>query len=270
VLTDSHAHLVSHRYPNEEIAGLVDRSVAAGVTRIVSLTTALDDLDANLTIAQEHTEVQICIGIHPCEVHEAPDDAVAQLASHGSDDRVCGVGETGLDYFHPAPDGWEEGAFRERQRTFLHQHFEMAIAHGLNVAIHTRDKEGEQSFEDALAIYKQYAPRIRAVFHCFIGRWDQAKRVIDLGGLVSFGGVLTFKSAQQVRDTAVRCPSGSYMLETDAPYLAPEPYRGQRNEPAYVKEIAERLAVVREETVCQIAEASEAAASAFFRFRKVG
>lgn len=248
---------------------MVERSVAAGVTRIVSLTTALEDLDASLVIAQEHAEVHTCIGIHPCEVHEAPDDAVAQLSAYGSDRRVCGVGETGLDYFHPAPDGWEEGAFRERQRAFLHQHFEMAAAHGLNVAIHTRDKEGEQSFEDALAIYKEYASRTRAVFHCFIGRWDQAKRVIDLGGLVSFGGVLTFKSAQLVRDTAMRCPAGSFMLETDAPYLAPEPYRGQRNEPAYVKEIAERLAVVREETVRQIADASEAAAEGFFRFRKV-
>ena len=266
MLIDSHCHLASHKFSPEEVPALLERAREAGATRMVSLATSLDDLKQNLKIA-EYPAVHTCIGIHPCDVHHAPDDAVEQLAAFAGDPRVCGIGETGLDYFHPAPDGWEEEAFRERQRDFLRQHFELAKAVGLNVVIHTRDKEGCGSFEDALAIYGDYHSSVRAVFHCFIGPWENAKRVIDLGGLVSFGGVATFKTAREVRDTAAKCPAGSFMLETDAPYLAPEPFRGKRNEPAYTAKTAERLAELRGETLEALARHTGGTADGFFRLR---
>jgi TatD DNase family protein len=105
------------------------------------------------------------------------------------------------------------------------------------------------------------------VFHCFAGSWQEASRVIELGGLVSFGGVLTFKSAQAIRDTLASCPVGSFMLETDSPYLAPEPHRGQRNEPAFVRHVAQATASLRGESPEELARHTNEAAEHFFRFR---
>lgn len=265
---DSHAHLASHRFTAEEIPELIERAKEAGVDRIVTLVTSLDDLEANLEIAGCYPSVHACIGIHPCEVHEAPDDAVSKLAAVVSDPRVCALGETGLDYFHPAPEGWDEEHFRERQQTFLRQHFQLAATSGLNVVIHTRDRSGCASFEDALTIYDDFRGSVRAVFHCFIGPWKNAERVIERGGLVSFGGVSTFKTAHEVRDTIANCPAGSFMFETDSPYLAPEPHRGKRNEPALMRFTAERIATLRGEAISELAAMTNRTADAFFRFRQ--
>ncbi len=266
MLTDSHCHLASHRFSPTEIPELLARARSAGVTRMISLATSLADIAANLSIAEDPA-VHACIGIHPCDVHHAPDDATARLAEFTSDPRVCGIGETGLDYYHPAPNGWDEHDFRERQRQFLHQHFQLAAGSGLNIVIHTRDKEGNASFEDALAIYGAYRTSVRAVFHCFIGPWENAKRVLDLGGIVSFGGVATFKTAIQVRESAIHCPAGDFMIETDAPFLAPEPHRGKRNEPSFARNTAERLASIRGESLEQLALHTTATAGRFFRLR---
>jgi len=266
MLTDSHCHLASHRFTPEEIPEIISRAQAAGVTRLITLATSLDDLQPNLSIG-ENPAVHACIGIHPCDVHHAPDDAIERLAEFAGDARVCAIGETGLDYYHPAPDGWDEENFRDRQRSFLRQHFELAAAAGLNVVIHTRDREGYASFEDALAIYGGYHTSVRAVFHCFIGPWENARRVLELGGIVSFGGVATFKTAHEVRDTAKQCPAGSFMLETDSPYLAPEPHRGKRNEPAFTRHTADRLADLRGESIGEIARHTNKTAEAFFRLR---
>ena len=265
MLTDTHCHLASHRFAPAEIPALLERAHGAGVTRMITLATSLEDLPANLALA-DLPGVHACIGIHPCDVHHAPDDATTRLAAFTSDPRVCAVGETGLDYYHPAPEGWTEAAFRERQRGMLRQHFELAAAARLNVVIHTRDRSGCASFEDALAIYKEHHRTVRAIFHCFIGPWENARRVLELGGLVSFGGVSTFKNANDIRDTIAHCPGGSFLLETDSPYLAPDPHRGQRNEPAYVRHTAERIAAVRDESLATLAAHTNLAADGIFRF----
>jgi len=266
MLTDSHCHLASHRFPATETAGLIERARAAGVSRLVTLATCLDDLHANLTIADDPM-VHTCIGIHPCAVHEAPPDGVTQLAAFTADPRVCAIGETGLDFYHPAPEGWDEASFRDCQRESLRRHFELAAAARLNLVIHTRDQAGHASFDEALEIYRDYHATVRAVFHCFIGPWENARRVLDLGGVLGFGGVTTFKNARDVRTTVSQCPAGSFMVETDAPYLAPEPHRGQRNEPSYVRHTAEFIAALRGETLQDLAHHTGATAAAFFRFR---
>ena len=265
MLTDTHCHLASHRFAPAEIPDLIARAHAAEVTRMVTLATSLNDVQANLDLANT-PGIHACIGIHPCDVHHAPDDATMQLAAFTADPRVCAIGETGLDYYHPAPEGWDETAFRDRQRTMLRQHFELAAAAKLNVVIHTRDRSGDASFEDALAIYAEHRHTVRAIFHCFIGPWANAKRVLDLGGLLSFGGVSTFKNATDIRDTIAHCPSGSFMLETDSPYLAPDPHRGHRNEPAFVRHTAERIATVRNESLAALAAHTHLAAVEIFRF----
>ncbi len=266
-ITDSHCHLASHRFEESEIPALLDRAVENGVHRVVTLATSLADLPRNLEIAND-PRVHACIGIHPCDVTHTPDDAVEQIAAHAGDPRVCAIGETGLDYYHPAPDGWDEDAYHHRQRAFLRQHFELAASAGLGVVVHTRDRKGHDSFEDALTIYQKFAPRVRAIFHCFSGSWENARRVIDLGGLVSFGGTSTFKGAGEIRDTLAWCPAGSFLLETDAPYLAPEPYRGTRNEPAHTAATATRAAATRNELIDDLAAHTETACNGFFRFRR--
>ncbi len=267
MLTDSHCHLASHRFPADEVGALVGRARDAGVRRIVTLATGLGDLDANLAVAAAHEGVHACLGIHPCDVHKAPDDAPEQVAARLANPLVCGVGETGLDYFHPAPEGWETGHFRARQREFLDAHFAIAEAAGLNLVIHTRDREGDLSLQEAIEIYRPHADKVRAVFHCFVNNFKNAARILDLGGLVSFGGVATFKNAADVLELTTRLPEGSFMLETDAPYLAPHPHRGQRNEPAFTKVIAQRIAEVRDDSLDSLAEHTSRTASLFFRFR---
>lgn len=265
MITDSHCHLASHRFSAAEVREVIERAHQAGVTRIVTLATCLADGAANLETARL-PGVSACLGIHPCDVTHAPDDAVRQLASFVDDPRVCGIGETGLDYYHPAPDGWNETAYRQRQLAFLRQHFELAGQARLPLVIHTRDRAGTDSFEDALAIYQEYHRQTRAVFHCYIGTLENARRVIALDGLVSIGGVATFKSARDLHETVKHLPAGTFMLETDAPYLAPEPHRGQRNEPAYTRITAERIAALRGESIAELAAHTTSSADSFFRF----
>jgi TatD DNase family protein len=266
MITDSHCHLASARFSCEERWEIINRAFDAGVHRMVTLATSPEDVPLNLKLAED-PRVMAAIGIHPCDVHNAPDDAVAQLSAYANDPGVCAIGETGLDYYHPAPDGWDKSAFRERQREFLRQHFELAASSGLNIVIHTRDREGSGSFDDAFHIYSEYSDRVRAVFHCFISAWDLAEKVIGIGGLVSFGGVATFRKADVVKDCVKRCPPGSFMLETDSPYLAPEPMRGKRNEPAFVMHVAKAVADLRGETLQDLAAHTEAAVEKFFRGR---
>ena len=238
MLTDTHCHLASHRYSPEEMEEVITRAQKAKVARMVTLATGIEDLQQNIDLAEKYPSVYAGIGIHPCDVTEAPNDAVAKLRTHLPHPKVVVIGEAGLDYYHPAPEGWDEEAYHQRQRDFLKQQFELAPVSNLNIVIHTRDKAGAQSFYDCLEIYKEYSSQLKAVFHCFSGTFEQAQEVITLGGLVSFTGNVTFKSAHLIKEVAQKLPLGSFMLETDAPYLSPTPHRGKRNEPARVRDIA--------------------------------
>ncbi|MFM2169919.1 MAG: hypothetical protein RI957_148 [Verrucomicrobiota bacterium] len=264
MLIDSHCHLASHKFDPTELEALILRAAEAGVGGMVSLATCLEDVETNLTIADTYENVGVCLGIHPCDVHHAPDDAIDAISGLMSDPRVVGIGETGLDYYHPSPDGWDECAFRRRQLSFLEQHFALAQACGHGVVIHTRDRQGCASFEDALAVYQHFASEVRALFHCYIGNESNALRVIELGGLVSFGGVTTFKSASDVSEVASRMPAGTFLVETDSPYLAPVPHRGQRNEPAFVRHTAEHIATSRGESLGEFSAHIKDATLRFF------
>lgn len=265
MLTDSHCHLASHKFPPAGIPEILSRAREAGVTRLITLATSIDDLEPNLQLAGTHPGIHACLGIHPCDVHHAPDDAIDRIRPHLSNPRVAAVGETGLDFYHPAPHGWSSEAFRQRQLDFLEQHFQLAAAAGLNLVIHTRDRAGDASLQHALAIYRRHAGQVRAVFHCFVSTAENARAIIDLGGLVSFGGVATFKNATEVLALAAALPAETFMLETDSPYLAPHPHRGQRNEPAFVRLVAEKIAAAKGCPLAELAHATSATAADFFR-----
>lgn len=268
MLTDSHCHLASRQFSDADPAGIVARAHAAGVKRIITLATCLDDIQTNLSLAASLPGVHACLGIHPCDVHLTEEGFPARLAAELGRAEVAAVGETGLDYYHPAPAGWTEASLRERQREFLVRHFELAGEAGLNVVIHTRDRSGQASLLDALEIYRNFAGAVRAVFHCFPGPLAAAEPILELGGLISIGGVATFKNAHACLEAAARCPAGALMLETDSPYLAPTPHRGARNEPALLVHTAEHIAAARGESLADLAAHTSAAAQRFFRLSR--
>ena len=263
-LTDSHCHLASQKFTSDELSDIIARARQRGVQRMVTLATCLYDCPQNISIAEQYPEVYACMGIHPCDVHETDDHYINELKIHASHPRCVAIGETGLDYYHPAPEGWTSDQYHSRQQEFLEQHFELAAELGKNIVIHTRDRSGEASLHDALSIYRQYAPQVRAVFHCFPISLEAAQPILDLGGLISFTGIATFKNAATVIETAANCPAGSFMLETDSPYLAPVPHRGQRNEPAFTYFTAEAIAKARGESLADLAAHTEATVNEFY------
>lgn len=265
-LTDSHCHLASHQFSPGELKDIIARARQHDITRVVTLGTSLEDCPSNLAIAGQFDEVYACVGIHPCDVHETGDDFMEQLEAHAIHPRCVAIGETGLDYYHPAPDGWSDTDYRSRQKNFLRQHFKLAVKLGKNIVIHTRDRSGQDSLDDAISIYREFAGQTRAVFHCFPFGIEAARPIFELNGLVSFTGIVTFKNASTVLATAAQCPAGSFMIETDSPYLAPTPHRGQRNEPAFTRFTAEAIAAARGESLAELSEHTEATVNAFFGF----
>lgn len=266
-LTDSHCHLASQKFTPEELENIVQRAKDQGVTRMITLATNLSDCPTNIEISENFPEVYCAIGIHPCDVHSAPDNYLETLERYARHPRCVAIGETGLDYFHPAPEGMTDLDYHQRQRDFLRQHFELAKKLNKNIVIHTRDRAGKKSLDDSLSIYAEFANEVQAVFHCFLGPWENATRIIELGGIVSFTGITTFKSAKDTLAAAVKAPLGSFMIETDSPYLAPNPHRGKRNEPAYIGNIAEFLATMRGITIAELAAHTETTVDYFFKLR---
>ena len=264
MLVDTHCHLASSKFDGE-VLDLVTRARERGVSSLVTQSTCLADLEENLELAAIFPEVKVAAGIHPCDVHETPDTYLPDLLEACNNEHVVAVGETGLDYYHQAPEGWTDEAYHERQRDFLNDHFELAERFGLPVVLHTRDRSGHQSFDDALSIAADFQGRVKCVFHCFPGPWALAERALDIGAYLSFTGIATFKNAASCLEAAVNTPAGRIMVETDAPYLAPTPHRGQRCEPAYVRDTAEFIAAARGESFEEFAAHTTATAQGFFR-----
>ncbi len=263
VFFDTHAHL---DYPDfaPEIEQVIARAQAAGISKIISIGTDLTSSARAIKLAESHAGIYAVVGWHPSHVLEAPDDirpALRELAQHP---KVVALGETGLDYYRlPSSKGGtatEDETYRHRQAELFGQHLEVAAETGLNCVIHQRG----DCFADTLAQLRPFAERVRGVFHCFANDAAAMQRVLALGSLVSFTGIVTFKNGQNVRDTVAAAPLGKFMLETDCPYLAPMPYRGKRCEPAYVKEISETIAQVKGCSLEELSSATCRAAESFF------
>lgn len=260
---DTHAHL---DYPEftEELPQLIDRAAAAGITRVVSIGTDLESSAKAVALAERFESVFAVVGWHPNEALRAPSDFRAKLRELASHPKVIAIGETGLDYFRlPSANGGsaaEDTHVKVRQREVFQQQLEVAAETGLNCVIHTRG----DCFEETLTILQPFSTQMRGVFHCFVGTPDQMRRVLAMNSLVSFTGIVTFKNAQAVRASVAATPLGGFMLETDAPFLAPVPYRGKRCEPAYVSEIAALVAQVKGCSPQELSEATCATAREFF------
>jgi TatD DNase family protein len=263
IFYDTHAHL---DYPDfgAELPQIVARAEAAGIAKIVCVGTDLNSSQRAIQLAEQFPNVFVVVGWHPSDATQAPNDlrpALRDLARHP---KVVALGETGLDY-HRLPRRQvgsapiAEEPIKQRQAALFRQHLELAAELGLGCVIHQRD-----SLEDTLAQLEPFADRVRGVFHCFANDAAAMRRVLALGSLVSFTGILTFKNGQNIRDTLAATPMDKFMLETDSPFLAPVPYRGKRCEPAYVKEIAEVAAQVKGCSLAELSAATCATAERFF------
>ena len=260
---DTHAHL---DYPDYEkdLPEVIARAQAAGITKMISIGTSLGSSERAIRLAEKFPNVFAAIGWHPSEAMKAPADlrpALRELAKHP---KVVAIGEIGLDYHHlPCSQGGtaeDDERYKQKQTDIFQQQIEVAIEAGLNCIIHQRD-----AFDDTLAQLKPFAGKVRGVFHCFGESADRMRRVLDIGSLVSFTGIVTFKNGQNVRDTVSAMPLDKFMLETDCPYLAPVPYRGKRCEPAYVKEISEVIAQVKGCPLDELSAATCKTAKEFFK-----
>lgn len=283
MLTDTHCHLDFPDF-NPDREAVVQRAADQGVARLVSIGTTLETSRAAIALAEKYPNVCATVGIHPNEAMEAPEQVYDLLLEMARHPRVAALGECGLDY-HYLPSRTEKAAFasadaallstsaeslqrqmaddevKNRQASIFRQQLDLAVELGLNVVIHQRD-----SWADTLAILGDYQGKLRAVFHCFGGTLEEAEALVSQNHLVSFTGLVTFKNAQAVQQTAAKISEGNYMVETDCPYLAPVPHRGKRCEPAFTRLVAERLAHLRDCPLEKIARDTEATANSFFRF----
>ncbi len=286
-LIDTHAHLDYPDFAND-FDDVLRRAADAGVTRIITIGTSLASSRRAVELAQKYENVFAVIGVHPTHAEEAGEDVITPLRELAQSHRVAAIGETGLDY-HELPsvkltqertaevvsnalqaetEGEVEvrirdGAVKSKQASIFQQQLDLAIELKLNVVIHQRD-----AWDDTLAILREYGRQVSGVFHCFGGTREQAEEVISLGHLVSFTGIVTFKNGTRVREVAASLSLGEFMVETDCPYLAPEPHRGKRCEPAYTRLVAESIASARGIRVEELARATTATAEEFFRLAR--
>ena len=243
MLIDSHCHLDFPEFA-AELPAVISRAKAAGVERMITISTRVAKYDVYRAIAEAHEEVWFSVGTHPHQAHEEPDVSVEQLVGLSSHPRCVAIGEAGLDYHY-------DKSPRDVAETVFRRHIEAARRTGLPLVIHSRDAD-----EDMARILRDEMGKgaFTALLHCFTSSRDLAMAGLDLGHYVSFSGVLTFKNSQELRDLVRDIPLDRLLVETDAPFLAPVPHRGKRNEPSFVAETARVLAEAKGVSFSEITE----------------
>jgi TatD DNase family protein len=242
-LVDSHCHLELADF-DEDREEVLRRARAAGVETILAINTATrpEELDRAIRLAETHEGVWATVGVQPHDAHQAGDDVYARMEELARHPKVAAVGETGLEYHYDfAPRAAQREAFIRQMR--------IAAAAGKPIVIHTRE-----AWADTFALLEEHW-RGPGIMHCFTGGPREAERCLELGFYLSFSGILTYKSADEIREAARLAPLDRLLVETDAPLLAPVPMRGKRNEPAFVVYTARRLAETRGEPLERIAQA---------------
>lgn len=234
MLIDSHCHLDFPELAADR-AGVLARAAAAGVAGMVTISTRVKRFDEIKAIAEENNSVWCSVGTHPHHADEEPDVTAEDLVRLSVHPRCVAIGEAGLDYHYPGDYAAQATGFR--------RHIAAARDTGLPLVIHARSAD-----DDVAAILEEETGQggpFPFVLHCFTGGKELARRGLALGGTLSFSGIITFKNAEEIREVAKAVPADRYLVETDAPYLAPVPHRGQPNEPSYVRHTAEALAALR-------------------------
>ena len=253
-IIDTHCHLADTRL-DVDLEEVLDRASHAGISKIISVG-AIGTIETDrrsVEIAEKHPHIFAAIGVHPHDAKDCTADRLGQLRAFANSSKVVAIGESGLDFFY-------KHSPIEAQEQSLRAHLKLAAELGKPIVIHCRDAEARL----AEIVREEGLPPAGGVVHCFTGDSKAAEAFLALGFDISFSGILTFKNAGKLREAAQIVPSDRVMVETDAPYLAPEPYRGQRNEPAFVRRTLEVLAEVRNQNVDDLAERSASNSTRLF------
>lgn len=254
MLVDSHCHLDKLNYADlhPDVATVVNNAKAAGVDYLLSVSVTLAHFPAMLELTRPFSNVFASCGVHPMDIGEGVD--MALLSKLAEDEKVVAIGETGLDYYYQTDD-------IALQQTAFRQHIQLAIKLQKPLIIHTR-----MAKEDTLTILKEEgAERVGGVLHCFTEDLDMAMAAIELGFYISISGIVSFKKATELHEVVRHLPLDKLLVETDSPYLAPVPYRGKENQPAYTREVAQAIALLKGLPVETIAAATT---ENFFRLFK--
>lgn len=244
MLVDSHCHLDMLKLDKHDgqLKNVIDEAKARDIGKMLCVCVDLNRFDSMYEAAREFDDVWFSAGIHPLHVEESPFDA-DRLESLAEDPRIIALGETGLDYHYT------QDTIDQQQESFA-GHLKLAGELGLPVIVHTRDAR-----QDTLDLIKAHGNADSAgVLHCFTESREMALSALDMGYMISFSGIITFRNAAELRDVVKAVPMDRILVETDSPYLAPVPYRGKQNQPAYVAEVAECVAELKGIPVEQVAE----------------
>jgi TatD DNase family protein len=244
MLIDSHAHIQGKEYAGEAEA-VIERARTAGVEKIIAVGGA-GDMSSNteaVALAARFENIFATVGMHPHDAKDVGSDDLSTLKELTAQTRVVAVGETGLDYYYShSPHDVQCRVFSQ----FIH----MARQTDLPIVVHERN-----AADDAAELLRSEGEgKLHGVIHCFTGNYEAACAYLDLGFYLSFTGIITFKNAEPLRDVVRRVPLGRMMVETDSPYLTPVPHRGKRNEPAYVRFVAQTIAEIKGKTLEEVAE----------------
>jgi TatD DNase family protein len=242
---DSHCHLNNSDFV-DDLSGVLLRAKKAGVTQILTICTTLDEAEDVIEIARSHSHISCSVGVHPHDASSQIEkydlrNEIEALIIKGKQ-YIVALGETGLDYYY-------DHSPRDVQRDAFRLHLEIAEKYDLPVIVHTRDAE-----KDTIDCLKEFEGRVRGVIHCFSGSSWLAKESLKLGFYISFSGIVTFKNADELRAIVKETPLERILIETDAPYLAPVPHRGKRNEPAFVAETAKAVADLKNVSIEELAK----------------
>lgn len=243
-MIDSHCHLDSKVYRGQ-LEELLAEAQAAGVHTVVNIGVDLPSSELSIALAEQHDMLYATVGVHPHDAKTLDDRALARLKELATHRKVVAIGEIGLDYYRDMSP-------RPVQREVFRRQLELAVELKMPIVIHTRE-----AFEDTLEIVRDFAPMLPGgVFHCFPGSTEEAEQVIEMGFIISVGGIITYKNAGMAR-VAAEIPLEKIIIETDAPYLTPMPHRGTTNRPALVKLVAAKLAELRGTSVAEIEKVTD-------------
>ncbi len=245
MLVDSHCHL-NYKGLIEDQSAVLDRARESGVTAMLNISTRESEWRDIVATAERESDVWSSIGIHPHEADAHPDIDLAKLVDEARHERVVAIGETGLDYYYDHSD-------RDRQRQSFRTHIHAAQETGLPIIVHTRDAEDDTA---AIMAEEMEQGAYTGVIHCFTASEEFAHKALDLGLYISISGIVTFKNAKDLQETAAKLPIDRLLVETDAPFLAPVPHRGKTGEPAFVADTAKFLAELRGEDYAALCEAT--------------
>ena len=236
---DSHSHLILEAFDNDR-DNVIQEALSNGITHIVQSCDNLDEIEKNLILTKKYQNMYSSVGIHPHEAKLWTDVSYDTIKKYTNEEKVVAIGETGLAfYYNYSPKDIQVKVFREQ--------IKIANEVSLPLIIHTRD-----AFKETIQILKEEKPKHGGVFHCYTGDLETAKEALNLGFYISWSGILTFKKASDLKEVAKNIPLENTLIETDCPFLTPIPHRGERNEPKYVKHVAEELAKIHNVSVDEI------------------